>query len=331
MHAADHVMSMTQRICQQWIRGIVYTLIATFPAWAQPRPEITTHPLINIVWDTRAQQPVTPEYLGHRLQVTPYVLLGEVHDNSSHHRLRRNLVANLISAGRRPAIAMEQFDREQQAAIDRVIGEASRDPERLRVISGFNDQGWNWSDYEPIIRLALDAGLPLLAANLSRDQAFRIATSNAVAVLGEQTTAALGLNKPLPSAAQRKLERVIDDGHCGKAPAKILPGMVAAQRARDAVMAHIVAKSPNDGVILIAGNGHVRRDFGVPLYLPAGSAPGAVVSVGFIEVQDAMPKPADYFDSADPEYDFIVFTQRMAREDPCATLVFKPRQPMAQP
>ena len=209
--------------------GLAYTLFATSPAWAQTDSGNTRHPLINRIWDTRMQQPVTRSDLERRLQGARYVLLGEVHDNGAHHRMRRDLIAALIRDGRRPAIAMEQFDREQQPAMDRAIADAPRDAERLRVASGFNDQGWNWPDYAPIVSLALDAGLPLLAANLSRDQAFRVATSNAATVLGTQTAETLGLNKPLPPPAQRKLERVIDDGHCGKAPAKILPGMIAAQ------------------------------------------------------------------------------------------------------
>ena len=315
------------RLTLGWIIGI----LAMSPTWAQPAPEPEQHPLINRIWDTRAQRAASMADIERRLQHARYTLLGEVHDNSDHHRLRRNLIAAQIRAGRRPAIAMEQFDREQQSALDRAIAEAPRDAGRIRVDSRFNDQGWHWPDYAPIVSLALDNGLPLVAANLSRAEAFRIATSNAAAVLGEQTVAALGLNLPLPQPAQRKLERVIEDGHCGKAPARILPGMVAAQRARDAVMAQILERHLATGAILVAGNGHVRRDFGVPHYLQARTAPETIVVVGFIEVQEQQTEPGSYYDPAAPEYDYIVFTARTAREDPCAGITFKPRQPMVQP
>ncbi len=307
------------------------TIILLPTVHARPTTGALPHPLIDQIWDTRSKQLVTMKDVEHRLPGVRYVLLGEVHDNSAHHRLRRDLIAAMVRNGQKPAIAMEQFDREQQAALNQAVATSSRDAERIRTGSDFNSQGWHWPDYAPIIRVALDAGLPLVAANLSRDQAFRIATSNAAAVLGNQAVTALGLDKPLPQAAQRKLERIIDDGHCGKAPAKILPGMIAAQRARDAVMAQILERNAASGVALIAGNGHVRRDFGVPHYLQAHTAPENIIAVGFIEVQDSMKAPGEYYDAASPEYDYIVFTARMAREDPCANLSFKPRQPMTQP
>jgi len=300
-------------------------------AAVQPAIDPLPHPLINKIWDTRAQQTTSRADVENRLQTARYILLGEVHDNSTHHRMRRDLLAALVRAGRRPALAMEQFDREQQSALNGAVAETPRDPERVRSATGFDAQGWTWPEYAPFISLALEAGLPLVAANLSRDQAFRIATSSAAAVLGDESVAALGLNQQLPETARRKLERAIDDGHCGKAPAKFLPGMVAAQRARDAVMAQILARHADTGAVLVAGNGHVRRDFGVPHYLQANTDAGNIVAVGFIEVQDKQFSPAAYYDPGNPEYDYIVFTERMAREDPCANLSFKPRQPVTQP
>lgn len=313
--------------CAAWLITIIFLPLTH----AQTAADAAPHLLIGQIWDTRGQRSVTMNDIERRLPAARHVLLGEVHDNSAHHRLRRDLIAALVRSGQKPTIAMEQFDREQQAALDQAIAASPRDAESIRTGSGFNSQGWHWPDYAPIISVALDAGLPLVAANLSRDQAFRIATSNAAAVLGNQAVTALGLDQPLPQAAQRKLERIIDDGHCGKAPAKILPGMIAAQRARDAVMAQILERNAASGVVLIAGNGHVRRDFGVPHYLQAHTAPENIIAVGFIEVQDGLKAPGEYYDSASPEYDYIVFTARMAREDPCANLTFKPRQPTSQP
>jgi uncharacterized iron-regulated protein len=293
------------------------------PAMMQTGSEPAAHPLSGRIWDTLAQDWVSTTELERRLARARYVLLGEVHDNAEHHRLHRGLLAALVRDGRRPAIAMEQFDREHQPALQRVQNEPAPAPESVKTAGRVDAQGWNWSHYEPIIRLALDHRLPILAANLSRADAFRVFTEGAAAVLGAAAVSALQLEQPLPDAARLKLEQVIEDGHCGEAPRSILAGMVAAQRARDAIMAHTLqAHAP---AVLIAGNGHVRRDFGVPHYLAHYPQGNDLLVVGFIEADAAKPSPTDYVTVGAPEYDYTVFTPRSPRADPCKALRFKPR------
>jgi uncharacterized iron-regulated protein len=299
------------------------SICAMRPAMTQIGPDAAAHPLSGRTWDTRAQQWVSLTELERQLTRPRYVLLGEVHDNAEHHRLHRDLLAALIRDGRRPAIAMEQFDREHQPALQRVQNESAPTPESLKTAGRVDAKGWNWSYYEPIVRLALDHRLPIVAANLSRADAFRVSSEGAAAVLGVAAVSALHLEQPLPDTARRKLEQVIDDGHCGEAPRNILPGMVAAQRARDAIMADTLqARAP---AVLIAGNGHVRRDFGVPHYLAQYPHGDDVLVVGFIETDAAKAEPTDYVAAGAPEYDYLVFTERSARPDPCKTLRFKPR------
>jgi uncharacterized iron-regulated protein len=289
----------------------------------QTPPDTAAHPLSGRIWDTRAGGWVPMAEVERRLMGARYVLLGEVHDNAGHHRLRHDLLAALLRDGRRPAIAMEQFDRDNQAALQRVQNEPAPTPELLKTAGRFDAQGWNWSYYEPIIRLALDHRLPILAANLSRADAFRISTEGAAAVLGATAVGALHLGQPLPDGPRMRLEQVIEDGHCGAAPKNILPGMVAAQRARDAVMAQTV--QAHAAAVLIAGNGHVRRDFGVPHYLAQYPDGQDVRVVGFVEVDSSQRAPSDYVTAASPEYDYVVFTPRTPRPDPCKTLRFRPR------
>jgi hypothetical protein len=44
----------------------------------------------------------------------PWCLLGEVHDNAAQHALRLRAFEALLATGARPALAMEQFDRNRQ-------------------------------------------------------------------------------------------------------------------------------------------------------------------------------------------------------------------------
>jgi len=76
-----------------------------------------------------------------------YVLLGEVHDNAEHHLLRHGLLVALVGGGRRPAIAMEQFDREHQPALQRVQNAPAPTSESLKTAGRFDAQGWNCPIY----------------------------------------------------------------------------------------------------------------------------------------------------------------------------------------
>ena len=75
----------------------------------------------------------------------------------------------------------------------------------------------------------------------------------------------------------------------------------------------LAVASGRAGGILIAGNAHVRKDRGVPWYL-ARREPGArVVTIGLLEVEDAMPWPPP-----DLPYDYVWFTPRVDDREPCA-------------
>jgi hypothetical protein len=120
---------------------------------------------------------------------------------------------------------------------------------------------------------------------------------------------------------QVAMEAEMRDSHCGHLPETALPGMVTAQRARDAAMAERLLAVAGDGAVLIAGAGHVRTDRGVPMYL-AARAPGATVaSLAFVEVATGRTAPGDYaerFGVARVPFDYVWFTTRADDVDHCA-------------
>ncbi|MDW5418552.1 ChaN family lipoprotein [Iodobacter sp. CM08] len=226
-----------------------------------------------------------------------YVLMGEVHDNALGHQARFKALEQAVQQGWRPAIAMEQFDRERQAELDQARSEQPNNPDYL--IQKVGGSRWDWSLYRPVIELALRYDLPIVAANLSRKDASVVVKQGVSALADAQE---LGLMQPLPAgllAAQREEVRV---GHCGKLPENLLDGMALAQIARDTAMAKVMKPYQTRGVVLLAGNGHVRRDVGVPLWLPN------TLSLGFVEASHK-----DIFD----QENLIAPAQRA---DPCAGL-----------
>ena len=250
-----------------------------------------------------------------RLHGDAVIMLGEVHDNAEHHRMRLAVLRRAFAAGWRPAIAMEQFDRERQQDIDLARRERPHDAQSLieraaPASAGRSGGGWNWSDYRPFVDLALEYDVPLIAANLSAADATKIVRGGFAAAFDDASITRLGLDRPVPSELQAAQEREIDAGHCHALPPSQWPRMARAQIARDALMAEVLRNQLGaGGVVLLAGNGHVRRDIGVPRWL--GSAlQDRMLSVAFLEEGSAAA-------STEP-FDAVVPTVRAERSDPCA-------------
>ncbi|MCO4890952.1 ChaN family lipoprotein [Cupriavidus sp. WGtm5] len=231
-----------------------------------------------------------------------YVLLGEVHDNAAGQQQRLEALTRAIEQGWRPAIAMEQFDRERQADIDRARRERPRDADYLIAQAGGG--AWQWPLYQPVVALALQYDLPLVAANLSRADAAKIVRGGLDRLFSADERQQLGLTGALPPDLVAAQTAVLDRGHCGNFPKAMLPGMLAAQAARDAVMAQALRPYAGRGAVLIAGNGHVRRDVGVPRWL--GGDAGQALSIGYVENAPEEGK-----------FDRAVVVPAVERKDPC--------------
>ena len=278
-------------------------------------------------WDTQSRGRLDFDALITRLAASDLVILGEIHDNPEHHRLQNAILQALIARGRRPALAMEQFDREHQAALDAAQAAPGATPESVAEAGRFDRRGWDWPAYRPLLETALAHRLPLVATNLSRRDARALVSAGpaGLGTLGEPELADRVARAGSP-ALKAAIESDIENGHCGhRFAAPVLAGMVAAQQARDAVMAILSQRAAlagaRQGAVLIAGSGHARRDRGVPAYLPKDTDL-RVRSLAFRESADpqAAPSPADR--DTDPAadlatYDFVWPTLPAKREDPC--------------
>jgi uncharacterized iron-regulated protein len=286
--------------------------------WQAPRQR--EHPLAGRIWDVRRARFVDADTVVARLATSRYVLLGEKHDNPDHHQIQAALLRALLGTGRRPAVAFEMFTSDQAPALARQLAAAPHDPAALAEAVHWKQSGWpDWAYYRPIVQTAMDAGVPIVAGNLPAAAVRGIARGEAEALPADLRTR-YGLDRPLAPVTHARLTDEIRDSHCGTLPDERLEGMVLAQRARDAKLADSLLAADRDGGVLIAGLGHVRKDWGVPVYL-AARAPGArIATVAPLEVQGDWRQPADYagaFDGVLP-YDWVWFTPRVDEDDPCA-------------
>ncbi len=245
-----------------------------------------------------------------RLSGDAIVMLGEIHDNAEQHRRRLEAIKEAFAQGWRPAIAMEQFDRDHQADIDRARRERPGDVQYLidqAAPAAPMGGGWDWQFYRPFVALALAYDVPLIAMNLSMADSGRIFKDGYSAVFDADALRRLQLDEPIAPDWESAQEHEIEIGHCNQLPQALLPRMAAAQFARDAVMADAIAAHADHGLIMLAGDGHVRRDLGVPRWL-SPTLRSRVVAVGYLE----KGRP-----TGEGAFDATVITPSASRADPC--------------
>lgn len=240
------------------------------------------------------------------LRTEPIWLLGEVHDSPRAHRARWRDLAQRVEAGWRPTLVMEHFDRERQAELQAAMDACADAP---CVVQRAGGPGWDWPLLSPVLTLALQYRLPVVAGNVSRTDAARVVREGVQAALPTAVMQGFGLPGSLTSEVQAAQVQAVDEGHCGQLPAALLPRMAQAQVARDVWMAHQLLQHARQGVVLLAGNGHVRRDVGVAHWLRQAGGPAAW-AVGYEE--EGVPVPAR-------RYVQLRRVAPHARPDPCAT------------
>jgi uncharacterized iron-regulated protein len=234
------------------------------------------------------------------IRASEFALLGEQHDNRLHHRRRGELLAAL------PASTL--VVAEHLALGSRFEPGAGLLPGL--VAAGFDPKGWDWPLHEPLFAAVVQARQRLVGGNVPRELARRLVREGDAALPDD--LAVLLRAAPLDAAAQAALDADLVAGHCNQLPTARLPGMRLAQRARDAAMASALLSGGGQPAVLIAGNGHVRSDYGVPRLL----AGRRVVSVGFVEPKEA---------SAGAPYTHLWITPGVERADPCAGSATLPR------
>ncbi len=291
-----------------------FALAAMLGACAGNAPVLTDHPLAGRVWDSVAARFIEPAEAEARIAAADIALLGETHDNPVHHAIQERLLRRLLESGKRPAVAMEQIDTERQAAVDAARADAGT-PDVVNE-AGLIGRNWPWPLYRPLVAVALEEQLPIVAANLSRGRT-RDIVKQGLARLGEGEADRLGLASTWSPSRQQTLRRLLVEGHCGD-DSPVIGRMVDAQRARDGVMAERILDSGNPDVIAIIGRGHARKDLGVPIYLRHRAPGRSVVSLGMVEVVSGKDTPEGYSDAAPGVHDLVWFTPRQPRPDPCA-------------
>jgi uncharacterized iron-regulated protein len=102
-------------------------------------------PLAGRLWDGHRQAFAGEQDLRAQLPGADFVLLGEVHDNPVYHTRQREWLEWIAASGKKPLIALEQFDTEHQRAIDAVWSSPSSSLDAVFEAAQFDTHGWDRS------------------------------------------------------------------------------------------------------------------------------------------------------------------------------------------
>ena len=277
------------------------------------------HPLLGRIWWRGGF--LAEEALWKWMVQARVVYLGEVHDNPVHHQLQARTYIALLDRGRRPALGFEMFTTDAAPALAKLLADPRADLSKIPEVTGWRRRGWpDWSLYAPLAEIAHRAGLPVLATDLPRELAAKVARRG-LGELPAPLAKELALGPPDPARRAAMLEEFYES-HCRVIPKERLGGLYEAWRARNRMIALSLARALRaprgkaDGAVLITGAGHADRAAGIPPDLASLMPEAGQFALAFAEVRPEKRRPEAYLPRPGA-YDALWFTAPHPREDPC--------------
>lgn len=285
-------------------------------AWAdagpQPDRAITA-------WSAASAAEVDRETLQKAIINADYLIIGEIHDNPHHHQLQAELTAHFgDSHGGTASVGFEQLSIEQQPLIDAFYQREDQAAASFGKAVNWSDSGWpDYAIYQPLFAAALQHNLAIVPLMFSSDIIRDIMRDGVGAALPDAAITRLRPDSLLSAEERSLLESEMQDAHCGKLPDSMLPTMVDVQIARDAFMAYRMAQAAERAVI-ITGNGHARRDRGIPHFLQRARPDAHIVVITLLEDSGSQTTEEQMLRQAKAGItDFALATPAHPREDPC--------------
>ncbi|MFK7161721.1 ChaN family lipoprotein [Marinospirillum sp. MEB164] len=289
-----------------WLGCCLLLSISGWLSGCQALPSQTAAPsemLQGRLWSVEQADFVKISQLLAELPAGSWLLVGEQHDHPEHQQWAQRWIEDLAAQGRLGAVAFEMAHYQQQAALDRALGQEQITPEALEWVAA-----WPWDRYQSVVETSLRLAPRVVGADLTRAEQLAAYREGA-------PQAALS---PAQAAA---LDQLIDEGHCQLLPPERLPQMRQVQLARDQQMAAILSTTPlNERIgVFLAGSVHQRPDLGVPRWLAEGVQS---VTVRLVTLDERTRAEAYLEPGVEQRVtaDYLLFTAPLPAADYCAEL-----------
>jgi len=227
--------------------------------------------------DTATGQPVSLDQWTALLLQQDIIYLGEEHHNRFHIDAAMMVLQKLKAEGRTPALAMEMFGWDGQAALDQYVSglEISRQ-EFLEAVRWRQNWGGLFEDYEPLVRLAKEYHWTLDAMNPKKPLVRVVAKNGLAQAESDSMMAQWGMKDEAivddPIYRARILEQL--QACHGKGDDSLYQTMLDASMFRDEGMAKTLVHRLNQirsvgdtmagPLVSYTGAGHIQYNLPVP-------------------------------------------------------------------
>jgi len=198
------------------------------------------------------------------------IYIGETHTSTSDHLLQLRLIEALAARVPTLAIGMEMFPDTSQEALDEyVLGKSGMtEQEFLKASRYFEVWQYDYRFFREIFSLAKAKKIPVIGLNLERDIVSTVYRNGATDELPPAARKRLPPERDLalPGYGDRltAMQSMHEQGGHGNG---MLSGFIQAQGLWDETMAENIATylrlHPGAKMVVLAGNGHTRKDSGI--------------------------------------------------------------------
>ncbi|WP_346292370.1 ChaN family lipoprotein [Sphaerothrix gracilis] len=262
--------------------------------------------------ETPAGAAYGPAALMSELAAADVVYLGETHTRAADHLAELAILQALYAEQPRLAIALEMFQQPFQPVIDRYLA-GEIDEITLRQQSEYESRwGYPWAYYAPILRFARSHEIPVIALTAPAEATERVSRKGPQALqpADERYIPPVAEWMIGPPDYRQFMLRIYKDIHQGLGVGQGFDRFFAVQILWDETMAAAIARlhqASDRPVLVIAGQGHVIYDFGIPSRVQRRLGPT-------VAQQTVLLNPVEAFEieTAQPIGDFLWRSPMMA-------------------
>lgn len=253
------------------------------------------------LYDLEQQDVVSDDVAIERLIAARFVLVGEHHNNPDHHRAQLQVIQTLHKAGRKVAVGLEMFRRDNQDALDQWIGGQTSESDFKPIY--LDNWNFDWKLYGPIFKYARENRIPMVGLNVSRKITAQVAYKGFASLNEVQRGSLEGITCNVTPQYKEFIGKAYGaHGHGNMNFERFCEAQLVWDTAMAVYSIDYLEQNPDTIMVIMAGSGHARK-LGIPTQL-AKRTPWPYVVV--------LPETKGVFDTASisvEDADFILLDE----------------------